>query len=449
MSEGLGVEAGQLCDAEEIWEQKLFLAIESGMISQNEIRSSQALARDVVLEGARPSRMSSFWRIVRWVILLGLLGGGLAFWKIRSTEAGGRENPQSGGVARGPAPVVAGRAERRDFPVYLNALGTVQAYNSVTVRARVDGELQQIYFQEGQNVQKGDLLAQIDSRTYQAQLDQAKAKKAQDEAQLANARIVLSRNALLLKNNVVDQQTYDTQRYAVDQLQALVAADQAAIENAQTQLDYTRITAPISGRVGIRLMDAGNIVRSTDTAGMLTINQVQPISVVFTLPQQDLRGVRDALQKGKTLKVLTLDRDNLSVLTEGTLEVLDNQIDSTTATVKLKAIFANTNYDLWPGQFVNVRLLLGMKDGAVTAPAKAIQRGPNGTYVYVIGAEEEAAMHPVKVGATEGDWTLVESGLEAGDRVVVDGQYRLQPGAKVHVTKDFAESGEPGRPGDR
>jgi membrane fusion protein, multidrug efflux system len=390
--------------------------------------------------------MSSFWRIVRWVILLGLLGGGLALWKIRSTEAGGREN-EARGMARGPVPVVAGKAERRNFPLYLNALGTVQAYNSVTVRARVDGELQQIYFQEGQNVQKGDLLAQIDSRTYQAQLDQAKAKKAQDEAQFANAKIVLSRNTLLLKNSVIDQQTYDTQKYTVDQLQALVAADQAAIESAQTQLEYTRITAPISGRVGIRLVDAGNIVRSTDTAGMLTINQVQPISVVFTLPQQNLRGVRDALQESKTLKALALDRDNLSVLTEGTLEVLDNQIDATTATVKLKAVFANTNYDLWPGQFVNVRLLLGVKDGAVTAPAKAIQRGPNGSYVYVIDSEEKAAMRPVKVGATEADWTLVETGLEAGDEVVVDGQYRLQPGAKVQVTKDLAESGDSGKPG--
>lgn len=435
-----------MCDAEEIREQKRFRAIQSVMISQNEFRSSQALPRDVA-ESVPPSRMSSFWRIMRWVILLGLLGGGFALWRIRTTEAGVRENPQARGTARGPVPVVAGQAERRDFPLYLNALGTVQAYNSVTVRARVDGELQQIYFQEGQNVQKGDLLAQIDPRTYQAQLDQARAKKAQDEAQLANARIVLSRNAQLIKNSVIDQQTYDTQKYAVDQLQALVAADQAAIDNTQTQLDYTRITAPISGRVGIRLVDAGNIVRSTETTGMLTINQVQPISVVFTLPQQELREVRDAIQQKATLKVIALDRDNLSVLSEGTLEVLDNQIDSTTATLKLKAVFANTKYDLWPGQFVNVRLLLGTKDGAVTAPAKSIQRGPNGSYVYVIGADDKVAMRPVKVGATEDDWTLVESGLQAGDKVVVDGQYRLQPGAKVQATKDAGESiGDSGKP---
>ena len=355
-------------------------------------------------------------------------------------EAGAREDLQGRGMARGPVPVVAGQAESRDFPIYLNALGTVQAYNSVTVRARVDGELQQIYFQEGQTVQKGDLLAQIDPRTYQAQVDQAKAKKAQDEAQLANAKIVLGRNAALIKSSVIDQQTYDAQKYSVDQLTALVAADQAAIDNAQTQLNYARITAPISGRIGIRLVDAGNIVHSTDTAGMLTINQVQPISVVFTLPQQDLGGVRDAIEQKKTLKVIALDRDNLSVLAEGTLEVLDNQIDSTTATLKLKAVFANTKYDLWPGQFVNVRLLLGTKDGAVTAPAKSIQRGPNGSYVYVIGADDKVAMRPVKVGATEDDWTLVESGLQAGDKVVVDGQYRLQPGAKVQATKDAGES---------
>jgi len=392
--------------------------------------------------------MNFFRRVVRWLVLLGLLGGGLALWKFRSVDTG-RGGAQTGGVLRGPVPVVAGQAEQRDFPNYLNALGTVRAYNSVTVRARVDGELQQLYFQEGQNVQKGDLLAQIDPRTFQAQLDQAKAKKAQDEAQLANAKIVLSRNALLMKSSVIDQQTYDTQKYAVDQLQALVAADQAAVDSAQTQFDYTRIAAPIAGRVGLRLVDAGNIVRSSDAAGMLTINQVQPISVVFTLPQQDLGEVRDALQQNRILKVLAMDRDNLSVLAEGSLEVLDNQIDSTTATVKLKAVFANTDYDLWPGQFVNVRLLLGMKNGVVTAPAKAIQRGPNGSYVYVIDAEEKAVMRPVKVGATEGDMTLVETGLGAGERVVIDGQYRLQPDAKIQVTKDLAESEDSGKSGRR
>ncbi len=387
-------------------------------------------------------------RAVRWLVLLGLLAAGVAVWKIRF--AGPREEAPTGrGALHRPVPVVAGRVEQRDFPIYLNALGTVKAYNSVTVRARVDGELQQIYFQEGQDVRKGDLLAQIDPRTYQAELDQAKAKKAQDEAQLANANTILARNAALLKSRVIDQQTFDTQKYATDQMQALVAADQAAIDNAQTQLDYARITAPIAGRVGIRQVDAGNIVRSSETNAILTINQVQPISVVFTLPQQDLGAVRNAVQKDKALKVFALDRDNLSTLAEGTLEVLDNQIDATTATVKLKAVFDNANYDLWPGQFVNVRLLLGVKNEALAAPAKAIQRGPNGSYVYIIEEGDKAVMQPVKVGATEGDWTLVENGLAANQSVVLDGQYRLQPGSKVQVTTDLAQDTGSEKPGNQ
>jgi membrane fusion protein, multidrug efflux system len=418
------------------------------MISENDVGSSQVVGRDMVMDNTPPPRRKSFVKVVRWLVLLGLLGAGVAVWKIRS--AGAREEAPTGRDAlRGPVPVVAGRVEQRDFPIYLSALGTVRAYNSVTIRARVDGELQQIYFQEGQNVQKGDLLAQIDPRTYQAELDQAKAKKAQDEAQLANANVVLARNTALLKNRVIDQQTFDTQKYATDQLQALVAGDQAAIDNAQTQLDYTRITAPIAGRVGIRQVDAGNIVRGSDTTGILTINQVQPISVVFTLPQQDLGAVRNAVQKDRALKVFALDRDNLSPLAEGTLEVLDNQIDATTATVKLKAVFDNANYDLWPGQFVNVRLLLGVKNEALVAPAKAIQRGPNGSYVYVIEEGDKAVMQPVKVGSTEGDWTLVENGLTANQSVVVDGQYRLQPGSKVQVTKDLAQDTGSGKPGNQ
>ena len=342
-------------------------------------------------------------------------------------------------VARGarfrswPAP-----CKSRNFPFYLNGLGIVQPFNAVTIRARVDGELQQVYFQEGQNVQKGDLIAQIDPRPYQAQFDQAKAKKAQDEAQLASAQLMLQRNAQLIKSRVIDQQTYDTQKYTTDQLQALVQADQAAIDNAQTQLDYAHIVAPISGRVGIRLVDPGNIVRSSDTGGIVTINQLQPVSVVFTLPQQDLGKVRDALQQNKALQVLALDRDNLSTLSDGTLAVLDNQIDSTTATVKLKATFENADFRLWPGQFVNVRLLLETKPDALTVPAPAVQRGPNGMYVYVLSADNKAEMRSISIGSTEDNWTLVESGLQGGDRVVVDGQYRLQPGATVEVTKDLA-----------
>jgi multidrug efflux system membrane fusion protein len=339
------------------------------------------------------------------------------------------------GGSQGPVPVVVGEAQARDFPVYLDGLGTVQAFNSVTVRPRVDGEIQQIFFQEGQAVKKGDQLAQIDARPYQAQYEQALAKKAQDEAQLANARLVLSRNETLLKNRVVDQQTYDTQRYATQQLQALVQADQAAADDARTQLDYTRLVAPISGRAGIRLVDEGNVVRAADSSGIVVINQVQPISVVFTLPQQDLGAVRDALQQdgGKPLEVLAFDRNNQSSLGQGALAVLDNQIDPATATVKLKATFANADLRLWPGQFVNVRLLLDVKKAAVCVPDSAIQRGPDGSYVYVLQTGDAVAMRDVQPGASEGGWTLIDKGLSAGERVVVDGQYRLKPDSKVTI----------------
>ena len=431
--------------AEKSGEQKDVPAIESGMSPENDFQSSVVLPRDVAIEGARPPRMSIFWRLVRWVVLVGLAVGGLALWQWRHV-ADEPEGSHAAAGKRGPVPVVAGKVQVRNFPIYLNGLGIVQPFYGVTIRARVDGELQQVYFQEGQDVQKGDLIAQIDPRPYQAQLDQAKAKKAQDEAQLASAQLMLQRNAQLIKNRVIDQQTYDTQKYTTDQLQALVQADQAAIDNAQTQLDYTHLVAPISGRVGIRLVDPGNIVRSSDAGGIVTINQVQPISVVFTLPQQELGKVRDALQQNKALQVFALDRDNLSTLSHGTLTVLDNQIDSTTATVKLKATFDNADFRLWPGQFVNVRLLLGTKPDALTVPAPAVQRGPNGMYVYVLGADNKAEMRSISIGSTEDNWTLVESGLQGGERVVVDGQYRLQPGAAVEITKDLADADQAGKP---
>jgi multidrug efflux system membrane fusion protein len=257
----------------------------------------------------------------------------------------------------------------------------------------------------------------------------------QDQAQLANANSILARNEQLFKTGVVDRQTYDTQKYSADQLTAAVAADKAAVDSAQTQLDYTHVTAPISGRVGIRQMDVGNIIRDTDTSSIVVINQIQPISVVFTLPQQDLGKAREALLSKEPLKVLALDRDNLSTLAEGQLEVLDNLIDATTATVKLKAVFPNTDYKLWPGQFVNVRLLLGSQKDALTVPAQAVQRGPNGTYVYLVAAENKAQMQDVTIGATEDNRTVIAKGLTAGQNIVTDGQYRLQEGSRIEPTK--------------
>ncbi|MDD5198905.1 MAG: efflux RND transporter periplasmic adaptor subunit [Terrimicrobiaceae bacterium] len=402
------------------------------MMVTNEKRAEPALPPAAPDSPIAPPSEKRF-RAGRWILLLLAIAGTFSVWKAFTLSVAGAKahGLRADDDATRPIPVVAGAAEQRDFPIYLQALGTAQAFNSVTVRARVDGEIQQILFREGQEVKKGDQLAQIDPRTYQSQYDQAAAKKAQDEAQLANARLMLARNDTLMKSRVIDQQTYDTQKFSVAQLAALVNADQAAINNAQTQLDYTRLLSPISGRAGIRLVDEGNIVRAGDATGIVVINQVQPISVVFTLPQQQLAPVRDALLQKQTLKVIAVDRDNLTTLSEGELTVMDNQIDSTTATVKLKATFANEDLRLWPGQFVNVRLLLGIRKAAVCVPTAAIQRGPDGAFVYVIQPDSTVKMAVVQPGDSDGDWTLIEQGLSAGNRVVVDGQYRLKPDSTV------------------
>jgi multidrug efflux system membrane fusion protein len=268
--------------------------------------------------------------------------------------SGRRGGPRVGG---GPVPVVAGKVEQKDTPIYLDGLGTVQAFNTVTVHTRVDGELQQVLFTEGQDVKTGDLLAVIDPRPFQAALDQAIAKKAQDEAQLANAKVTLARNTDLLKKKVIDQQDFDTSRYQGDQFQAAVQADQAAIEAAKTQLDYTQIKSPIDGRIGVRLVDVGNIVHAADQNGIVVITQMHPISVVFTLPEQNLQEILNQGGANGGLKVFALDRGNTSTLDEGALAVVDNQIDQTTGTLKLKATFPNGQLQLWPGKFVNARLI--------------------------------------------------------------------------------------------
>jgi membrane fusion protein, multidrug efflux system len=343
---------------------------------------------------------------------------------------GGRRGAQGGGNA---VPVVAGTVQKKDVPIYLDGIGTVQAFNMVTVKPRVDGQIQEIAFKEGQDVKQGDLLAVIDPRPYQAVLDQAIGKKAQDVAQLGNARTVFQRDSELLAKKVLDQQTYDTQKYQVDQFDAAIKADDANIESAQVQLNYTQITAPIDGRVGVRQVDAGNIVHASDTTGIVVITQLKPISVLFTLPQQQLAQVNEEAGKG-TLKVFAVDRDNTKPLGEGSLAVVDNQIDPQTGTVKLKATFANDELKLWPGQFVNARLLVKiLKDGLVV-PASVVQRGPQGTFAYVINQNKTAEMRPIKVGQVEGGLALIEDGLKEGEQVVVDGYYKLQPGAQVDIT---------------
>lgn len=371
-------------------------------------------------------------------LALALAVGGIALQQRLTVPAGGTGEDVSAASSSGRAvPVLAGTVAREDVPIWFEGIGTVQAFNSVTVRARVEGELQKIAFEEGQTVKAGDLLAQIDPRPFQAQLDQAQAKKAQDEALLANARRDLERNLNL--KEFASRQQVDTQRAQVAQYEAQVRADQAAIDSISVQLGYTTITAPIGGRVGLRALDQGNIVRSGDM-GLVTIAQIQPISVLFTLPERTLPAVQ-AAQAAGPVRVLALEREARGQLGEGTLTVVDNQIDSTTGTIRLKATFANDPQRLWPGQFVNVRLLAETRRNATVVPAPVVQRGPQGTYAYVIKDDQTVEQRPIKVGRMEDNKALIDEGLNPGERVVVDGQYRLQPGARISVVERPAGGG--------
>jgi multidrug efflux system membrane fusion protein len=326
--------------------------------------------------------------------------------------------------------VVSGVVTRKDVPIYFDGLGTVQAFNNVTVRSRVDGQIVKIVFEEGQDVKTGDVLLQIDPDPYKAALDQAMGKKGQDMAMLANAKLDKKRYDDLLKRNVIASQQKDTQDALERQLTAAVNADDAAIEAAQVQLNYTTIKSPIDGRVGIRLVDVGNVIHAADTTGVVVVTQLHPIYVTFTLPEQSLAAIRKETSK-EPMKVIAVDRDNNSVLSEGVLSVVDNTIDVTTGTIKLKATFENKDLSLWPGQFVNARLLVSVRKGGIAVPASVIQRGPDSTYAFVIKEDQTVEIRPVKVGQIEDGQALIESGLEAGEKVVVDGQYRLQPGSLV------------------
>lgn len=331
-------------------------------------------------------------------------------------------------------------ARHADVPIYLQGLGTVQAFYTVTVTARVDGELQRVAFTEGQNVSKGDLLAQIDPRPNQAAFEQAVATKAKDLAQLENAKRDLARYTLLQPQDLASKQTVDTQRAMVDQLTAQLKVDQAVIDNARTQLDYTRIVSPISGRTGIRLVDPGNIVHAADTTGIVVVTQVQPISVIFTLPEEDLGAVGRALAAG-TVKVTTLARDGGAELDEGTLTLIDNQIDQATGTVKLKATFANARNTLWPGQYVNARVLVRTDQNALTIPEAAVQLGPSGPFTYVVKPDSTVEVRPLRVAEGGGGLTIVTQGLALDERVVTSNQYRLQAGAHVRSADAAAARG--------
>jgi membrane fusion protein, multidrug efflux system len=332
-------------------------------------------------------------------------------------------------------------ANHTDVPIYLQGLGTVQAFYTVTVTARVDGELQKIGFTEGQEVHKGDLLAQIDPRPNQAAYEQAVATKAKDAAMLENAKRDVDRYALLQPQELASKQTVDTARAQFDQLKAQVQVDQALIDNARTQLDYTRITSPINGRTGIRLVDPGNIVHAAGTTGIVVVTQVQPISVIFTLPEEDLSAIGAALAAGP-VKVTTLSRDGKTELDQGTLTLIDNEIDQTTGTAKLKATFSNTRNTLWPGQYVNARVLIRTERNALTLPTSAVQLGPNGPFTYVVKSDSTVEVRPLTLGDESDGMTVIKSGIALNERVVTSNQYRLQSG--VHV-RDNATAADPNK----
>jgi multidrug efflux system membrane fusion protein len=328
--------------------------------------------------------------------------------------------------------VTSAKVQAQDMPNFLTGIGTVTAARTVTVKARIDGQLDSVGFTEGQDVKQGQLLAQIDPRTLQAQLAQVRAQRARDQALLGNARADLQRYTTLIADDAATQQQVDTQKALVAQLEAAVQTDDAQISYAQVQLGFTKITAPISGRVGARLIDPGNIVHAADATGLVVINQVDPIAVVFTLPEDAFQAVNRALRSSKQpLEVRAYPRNGTEVLGTGKLILLNNQIDTASGTVQLKALFANPQHTLWPGQFVNVRLILGQRDKALTVPAAAVQRGQDGTYVYVVRDGDTAQNQPVKVARIQDGIAIIDTGLAAGDRVVVDGQYKLKPGAKV------------------
>jgi multidrug efflux system membrane fusion protein len=352
---------------------------------------------------------------------------------VRGNQSASAARPASSSAI----PVTVSAVSRRDVPIFLDSLGTVQASNTVAIRSQIDGKLQAVNFVEGQEVHKGDTLAVIDPRALQAALDQAVAKKAQDEAQLIAAQKDLDRFKTLIAKAAGTQQSVDQQQGKVDQLKATIDADQAAIENAQTQLSYTTITAPIDGRVGFRQVDAGNIIHANDPNPLTVLTLIRPSVAIFTLPQKDLADLREAMLRGP-VPVIAFDQDNTRQLAQGELLLVDNQIDQTTSTIRLKARFPNDDDRLWPGEFVRLRVRLGTNADAVTIPPAALQRGPEGFYAWVIKPDSTAEQRPIEAMTTNTDVAIVTRGLSVGEPVVVKGQYRLQTGSRVESKSDQA-----------
>jgi multidrug efflux system membrane fusion protein len=368
-------------------------------------------------------------RRMRWILLvLAVLGLGYYGWQRFRGEDHEAAATNAQKSARSAVRVTVAPVEKADFPVYLTGLGTVQGFNTVVVRTRVDGQIDKIAFTEGQLVKQGDLLCEIDPRPYQAALDQAKAKKEQDEANLANINLDLQR--FLKLGEFATRQQIDTQRSSVQQLTAQIAADTAAVANAQTQLDYTAIKAPISGVAGLRQVDVGNIVNTSTQTGIVTIAQIEPIAVIFTAPEEQLPYINEA-QAIQPLKTIAITTDGKKPLAEGTLAVVNNQVDSTSGTVRLKAVFDNKNRALWPGQSVSTRLLVRTLKDATVVPDDAIQHGTEGLYAFVVNQDNKAELRQVKVSQSIDGRSVIEQGLSPGQQVITAGQFKVQPGTLV------------------
>jgi multidrug efflux system membrane fusion protein len=398
--------------------------------------------------GSQGATKSRWWV---WLLLLVIVAGGYLYYRGRNSQADaaavGGKGPGGGMGAPGSfvVPVVVATATKGDLPVFLNGLGNVTAFNTVTVRSRVDGQIVKINFVEGQNVTAGQALVEIDPRPYQVQLEQAEGQLAKDQAQLRDVQVDYERFKLLFQEGVIPKQQLDTQQAQVGTFEGSIKADNATIDNAKLQIMYSHITAPISGRVGLRLVDMGNMVHAADTNGLLVITQLQPIATLFSLPQDQLPQVMARMKKGAPIVVEAYDRDNTTKLATGKLLTIDNQIDTTTGTYKLKAVFDNTKNELFPNQFVNVHLLVDTKKNVVLVPTTAILRGPQGTYVFAVGTDNKVSIHVVTLAEANGNITGISSGLNAGDVVVTDGQDKLQDGGKVEPR----QSSVPAAPGSK
>src|SRR5580704_2330478 len=370
-------------------------------------------------------------RLIRWIFVIAVVAaaGYFGWQRYYGPEVQAKaEAAQKAGARRPTIPVSVAQVQKADFPVFLTSLGTVQAFNTVVVRTRVDGQIDKIAFQEGQSVNQGDLLAEIDPRPFQAALDQAKAKKVQDEANLANANLDLQRYTKL--GEFATRQQTDTQRSTVAQLTAQIAADEAAISNAQTQVDYTQVKSPITGVAGLRQVDIGNIVNASTQTGIVTVTQIEPITVIFTAPEEQLPYINEA-QATAPLKVIAITTDGKKPLAEGKLSVVNNQVDTTSGTIRLKAVFANKNHALWPGQSVSTRLLVKTLKDATVVPDDAIQHSTNGLYAYAVGGDNKAELRKVKVSQSIDGRSVVDEGLAPGEQVITAGQFKVQPGTLV------------------